>query len=68
MSAGLRVASLLWEVPKVMLKSEVLEIRNVDGSLHIERMGPADGLMGRAPSQRQGNRGVTVFALKHVSW
>jgi hypothetical protein len=26
---------LLWESPKVILKNEVLEIRNVGGSLHI---------------------------------
>jgi hypothetical protein len=28
---------LLWESPKVILKKEVLEIRNVDGSVHIAR-------------------------------
>jgi hypothetical protein len=27
----IRVASLLWETPKVILRGEVLEIRNVDG-------------------------------------
>jgi hypothetical protein len=32
-----RVTSLLWPEPKVILKGEVLEIRNVDGSLHIAR-------------------------------
>jgi hypothetical protein len=26
---------LLWESPKVILKGEVLEVRNVDGRLHI---------------------------------
>jgi hypothetical protein len=33
----MRVASLLWEIPKVILPGEVLEVRNVDGSLHIAR-------------------------------
>jgi hypothetical protein len=33
----IRVGSLLWEAPKVILKNEMLEIRNVDGSLHIAR-------------------------------
>jgi hypothetical protein len=33
----IRVASMLWESPKVILKGQVLEIRNVDGSLHIAR-------------------------------
>jgi hypothetical protein len=28
---------LLWEAPKVILRNEVLEIRNVDGRLHIAR-------------------------------
>jgi hypothetical protein len=28
---------LLWETPKVILHSEVLEIRNVEGRLHIAR-------------------------------
>jgi hypothetical protein len=28
---------LLWESPKVILRNEVLEIRNVDGVLHIAR-------------------------------
>jgi hypothetical protein len=27
----IRVASLLWETPKVILPGEVLEVRNVDG-------------------------------------
>jgi hypothetical protein len=36
----IRVSSLLWEAPKVILRNEVLEIRNVDGSLHIARKGP----------------------------
>jgi hypothetical protein len=31
------VTSLLWPSPKVILKGEVIEIRNVDGSLHIAR-------------------------------
>jgi hypothetical protein len=31
------VTSLLWPEPKVILKGEVLEIRNVGGSLHIAR-------------------------------
>jgi hypothetical protein len=31
------VTSLLWEAPKVILKGEVLEVRNVDGVLHIAR-------------------------------
>jgi hypothetical protein len=33
----IRVTSLLWEAPKVILKGEVLEVRNVDGVLHIAR-------------------------------
>jgi hypothetical protein len=33
----IRVTSLLWEAPKVILKNEVLEVRNVDGVLHIAR-------------------------------
>jgi hypothetical protein len=33
----IRVGSLLWETPKVILHGEVLEIRNVSGSLHIAR-------------------------------
>jgi hypothetical protein len=33
----IRVTSLLWEAPKVILRNEVLEIRNVDGVLHIAR-------------------------------
>jgi hypothetical protein len=33
----IRVTSLLWSEPKAILKGEVLEIRNVDGSLHIAR-------------------------------
>jgi hypothetical protein len=33
----IRVTSLLWESAKVILKNEVLEIRNVDNSLHIAR-------------------------------
>ena len=32
-----RVTSLLWEALKVILKGEVLEVRNVDGALHIAR-------------------------------
>ena len=34
---NIRVTSLLWPEPKVILKGEVLEIRNVDGRLHIAR-------------------------------
>jgi hypothetical protein len=33
----IRVASLLWEAPKVILRGEVLEVRNVDGVLQIAR-------------------------------
>jgi hypothetical protein len=33
----IRVASLLWDSPKVILPHEVLEVRNVDGTLHISR-------------------------------
>jgi hypothetical protein len=33
----IRVTSLLWEAPKVILRNEVLEVRNVDGVLHIAR-------------------------------
>jgi hypothetical protein len=33
------VTSLLWPEAKVILKSEVLEIRNVDGRLHVARQG-----------------------------
>jgi len=33
----IRNTSLLWPEPKVILKGEVLEIRNVDGVLHIAR-------------------------------
>jgi hypothetical protein len=33
----IRVGSLLWETPKVILHGEVLQIRNVGGSLHIAR-------------------------------
>ena len=32
---NIRVTSLLWPEPKVILKGEVLEVRNVDGRLHI---------------------------------
>jgi hypothetical protein len=31
----IRVTSLLWETPKVILPGEVLEIRNVGGLQHI---------------------------------
>jgi hypothetical protein len=31
------VASMLWEDAEVILRGEVLEIRNVDGRLHIAR-------------------------------
>jgi hypothetical protein len=33
-----RVTSLLWPEPKVILKDEVLVIRNVDGRLQLARM------------------------------
>jgi hypothetical protein len=33
----IRVGSLLWDAPKVILHGKVLEIRNVGGSLHIAR-------------------------------
>jgi hypothetical protein len=33
----IRVTSLPWEAPKVILRNEVLEVRNVDGVLHIAR-------------------------------
>jgi hypothetical protein len=33
----IRITSLLWPEPKVILKGEVLEIRNADGSLHLAR-------------------------------
>jgi len=33
----IRVTSLLWPEPKVILRGEVLEVRNVDGRLHIAR-------------------------------
>jgi hypothetical protein len=33
----IRVASLPWEAPKVILKGEVLAVRNVDRVLHIAR-------------------------------
>jgi hypothetical protein len=33
----IRIASQLWETPKVILKGEMLEIRNVEGRLHIAR-------------------------------
>jgi hypothetical protein len=33
----IRVASLLWETPKLILPGEVLEVRNVDDRLHIAR-------------------------------
>jgi hypothetical protein len=44
------VGSLLWEAPKVILRGEVLEVRNVDGRLHVARK-PAtrtNGTPGRA--------------------
>ena len=28
---------MLWESPKVILRGEVLEVRNVDGRLHVTR-------------------------------
>jgi hypothetical protein len=33
----IRITSQLWPEPKVTLKGEVLEIRNVEGRLHIAR-------------------------------
>jgi hypothetical protein len=33
----MRVTSRHWEDPKVLLRGEVLEIRNVDGRLHVAR-------------------------------
>jgi hypothetical protein len=33
----IRVASMLWPEPKVILRREVLEVRNVDGRLHVAR-------------------------------
>jgi hypothetical protein len=33
----IRITSQLWAEPRVILKGEVLEIRNVDGRLHIAR-------------------------------
>jgi hypothetical protein len=33
----IRIASLLWDSPKVLLPGEVLEIRNVGSSLHVAR-------------------------------
>jgi hypothetical protein len=33
-----RVTSLLWPEPKVILKDEVLVIRNVDGRIQLARM------------------------------
>ena len=46
----IRVTSLLWPEPKVILKDEVLEIRNVDGRLHIARKAatPTNRTLGRA--------------------
>jgi hypothetical protein len=45
----MRVTSGSWEGAKVFARSEVLEVRNVDGRLHVARkprhhdeMGPAD--------------------------
>ena len=35
----IRVTSLLWPEPKVILWGEVFEIRNVDGRLHIAASG-----------------------------
>jgi hypothetical protein len=51
-----RQISMLWESPKVISRGEVLEVRNVDGRLHItykERDSPRSSLMtptGRAAS------------------
>jgi len=33
----MRVTSKDWKDPKMILKNEVLEVRNVDGRLHIAR-------------------------------
>jgi hypothetical protein len=33
----IRVASMLWEDARVILRDEVLVVRNVDGRLHIAR-------------------------------
>jgi hypothetical protein len=33
----IRVTSMLWESPEVILKGEVLEVSNVGGSRHIAR-------------------------------
>jgi hypothetical protein len=33
----IRLTSLLWPEPKVLLRDEVLEVRNVERSLHIAR-------------------------------
>jgi hypothetical protein len=33
----IRLTSLLWPEPKVILRNEVLEIRNVEGRLHLAR-------------------------------
>jgi hypothetical protein len=41
----IRVTSLLWPEPKVILKDEVPEIRNVDGPLHIARKVKPPGRM-----------------------
>jgi hypothetical protein len=41
------VGSLLWEAPKVILRGEVLEVRNVDGRLHVARKVPVHDPYGR---------------------
>jgi hypothetical protein len=33
----IRITSLLWPEPKVLLKGEVLEVRNVDGTIQLAR-------------------------------
>jgi hypothetical protein len=42
----IRVTSLLWAAPKVILRGEAPEIRNVDGRLHI-----AQGLGSTSPTR-----------------
>jgi hypothetical protein len=56
----IRVTSLLWESPKVILRGEVLEIRNVDGVLHIA--GPAVPVRDRQPLRLLMPRGVSCPA------
>jgi hypothetical protein len=58
----------------VILKGEVLEVRNVDSILHIARKERCPdewdlpmALWAGHRRNRQSNRGVTGFALKYVS-